>query len=434
EVSGYIGRSDNVRKNRNLMNVFLNGRYVKSLTAQAAIERAFTSYIAPECFPTCVLYIKMNPNLVDVNVHPAKLEVKFADERAVFEAVYFSVRSALEKEEYRPELELPGGKPRENPKNAFVPIGEDTRGRQISITTPPPYLREDRGGSQQREQPRVSVPKAPYIENGERPLRLGSYTSRDDNSQRTMSPRDSVELLERYRSSRENINAASSPVIEKPKTDEELPPIRVEQDLPSNFELPSVTDYRYIGEAFDCYVMVEYDGALLIIDKHAAHERVLFEELKKNMESNGSVQSQPLLIPLDVVLGHEQASIIEDSRAELSEIGFDFVLENEKCSITCIPYDISSADAEGLFLGMLDEIVEGRGSPVLTNTLRRERALYQIACKAAIKGGRVYDRAVIEWLIGRLLALPDITVCPHGRPVAYKLTKTELDRQFDRIK
>jgi len=180
--------------------------------------------------------------------------------------------------------------------------------------------------------------------------------------------------------------------------------------------------------------MVEYDGALLIIDKHAAHERVLFEELKKNMESNGSVQSQPLLIPLDVVLGHEQASIIEDSRAELAEIGFDFVLENEKCSITCIPYDISSADAEGLFLGMLDEIVEGRGSPVLTNTLRRERALYQIACKAAIKGGRVYDRAVIEWLIGRLLALPDITVCPHGRPVAYKLTKTELDRQFERIK
>ena len=132
KVSGYIGRSDNVRKNRNLENVFINGRYVKSLTAQAAIEKAFTSYIATEHFPACVLFIEMDPGIVDVNVHPAKLEVKFSDERKIFEAVYYTVKSALEESEYRPEMSL-GAKTREyNPANAFVPIGENTTGEQIS--------------------------------------------------------------------------------------------------------------------------------------------------------------------------------------------------------------------------------------------------------------------------------------------------------------
>ena len=117
-VHGYIGRSDNVRKNRNLQNVFINGRYVKSLTAMAAIEKAYTSYIAPECFPSCVLFIDMKSSEVDVNVHPAKLEVKFSDERAVFEAIYYTVKSALEKSEYRPEIEL------NSPKKSFYnPLG-----------------------------------------------------------------------------------------------------------------------------------------------------------------------------------------------------------------------------------------------------------------------------------------------------------------------
>ena len=133
-VSGFIGRSDNVKKNRNLMNVFINSRYVKSLTAMAAIEKAFTSYIAPECFPACVLFLEMNPALVDVNVHPAKLEVKFSDERAVFEAVYYTVKEALLGFEYRPEISLKEkNKTERNFFGAFVPIGESTKGEQLSL-------------------------------------------------------------------------------------------------------------------------------------------------------------------------------------------------------------------------------------------------------------------------------------------------------------
>ena len=132
-VHGFIGRSDNVKKNRNLENFFINGRYVKSLTAMAAIEKAYTSYIAPECFPTCVLFMDINPSLVDVNVHPAKLEVKFADERPIFEVIYYAVKNALEDHEYRPEMTLGNKRGEKNPLGAFVPIGADTRGEQRDL-------------------------------------------------------------------------------------------------------------------------------------------------------------------------------------------------------------------------------------------------------------------------------------------------------------
>ena len=123
-----------MKKNRNAENVFINGRYVKSLTAMAAIEKAYTSYIAPECFPCCVLFLSMSPSAVDVNVHPAKLEVKFSDERMIFEAVYYTVKRAIEEYEYRPEMTLPQKNGRApSALSRFVPIGEDTKGKQISM-------------------------------------------------------------------------------------------------------------------------------------------------------------------------------------------------------------------------------------------------------------------------------------------------------------
>lgn len=423
-VHGYIGRSDNVKKNRNLENVFINNRYVKSLTAMAAIEKAYTSYIAPEAFPTCVLFLDMNPTTVDVNVHPAKLEVKFANEQPVFEAVYYTVKRALEEHEYRPEMMLGASRSEKNPLGAFLPIGEDTKGKQISFgtknTTYLPAEKENR----QTEIPRqITARDIDY----DKPLRAASapVTSfratapQHHAATDTLTPKTSVELLNRYASSR--------PVEYAPKNQESRPiAIEVkEEDKP---------EYKLIGEAFNCYVMVEYDGALWVIDKHAAHERVIFEDLKKNREADGRVASQTLLLPITVIPTHDELSAISEYRDELVAVGFDFNIGESSVDITAIPDAISASDAETLFVKMADEIIEGRGNPKITESIRREKSLYQIACKAAIKGGRVYDRAIIEWLVERILSLPDIIVCPHGRPVAYKLTKSELDRQFERLK
>ena len=119
---------------------------------------------------------------------------------------------------------------------------------------------------------------------------------------------------------------------------------------------------------------------------------------------------------------------------EIRAVGFEYSVNGKLADIIAIPDAISVTDAEALFIKMTDELIEGRGNPQITESIRREKALYQIACKAAIKGGRIYDKSIIEWLVGKVLLLPDITVCPHGRPIAYKISKTELDRQFDRIK
>ncbi|MBQ8372456.1 MAG: DNA mismatch repair endonuclease MutL [Clostridia bacterium] len=434
-VHGYVGRSDNVKKNRNNMNIFINGRYVKSLTAQAAVERAFTSYIAPECFPSCVLFLEMNPGAVDVNVHPAKLEVKFSDERAVFETVYYSVKSALEEHEYRPEMTL-GKKDNSNPMQAFVPIGADTRGEQIRMEmAAPAYVKaptEPRRGdkapiatvaatrgvpSYEREVSRTPDLDRPLRVSAERPAFSGGARTEHRGAPTSMTPRDSVELLEKYRASREADT-------------------RVESSTAANApEEPKIKhDYKMIGEAFDCYVMIEYEGALLIIDKHAAHERIIFERLKRSREEDGRIATQLLMLPVTVILDPRECECAAEYKEELSAVGFEYNVNVGACDLTVIPNEITPADAETLFVKMLDEIVEGRGNPAVSDSVRREKALYQIACKAAIKGGRVYNAGVIEWLVEQVLSLPDITVCPHGRPIAYRLTKHELDRQFDRIK
>lgn len=404
-VYGYIGRSDNTRKNRNLENVFINGRYVKSLTAMAAIEKAYTSYIAPEAFPTCVLFIDMNPSSVDVNVHPAKLEVKFANEQPVFEAVYHTVRRAIEEHGYRPEMTLNKERaPGRNPLGAFLPIGEKRVGEQLAFST------SQRGGASSY---------APYDSRTKVASGAGSSfgieRQKISEAERSpeMTPKSSIDLLRRFAEAKAEVK----PTVSISET--------VVTDKP---------DFRIIGEAFDCYVIVEYDGALLVIDKHAAHERVIFEDLKKKQESDGRIGSQSLLLPLTVILPPDELAMAVEYKDEICATGFEYTVEQDHVSVTAVPDAISIADAEALLLEMVDAITFGKGDASVTDKIRRERALYQTACKAAIKGGRKYDFAIVEWLVSRIIALPDITVCPHGRPVAMRLTKNELDRKFDRIK
>ncbi len=426
-VSGYVGRSDNVRKNRNLLNVFINGRYVKSLTAQAAIEKAYTSYIAPEAFPTCVLMLEMNPQNIDVNVHRAKLEVKFADERAVFETVYYTVKEALESSEYRPEISLGAKKSEKNALGAFVPVGDTTRHEQMSLGEG--FFKNETAESFRKSFSNTAQ-KAPDLDKPvsfstkyREPLSFSAQHREPitrEAPKETLTPKSSLELLERFHEAK---SEEPKPIaFEREKAVSEIPEVKA----PKN--------YKYVGEAFNCYVMIEYEGALLIIDKHAAHERILFEDIKSRYESDGRVASQSLLLPITVMLSPEELSAAREFSEDLKEVGFDFYINDGALDLTAIPEKISAQDAETLVSEMLTELSEGRGNPKNTEAIRREKALYQIACKAAIKGGRFYDKALIDWLIDKVLSLPDITVCPHGRPIAYKMKKSELDRQFDRLK
>ena len=424
-VKGYIGRSDNVRKNRNLQNVFINGRYVKSLTAMAAIEKAYTSYIAPEAFPVCVLFLEINPTTVDVNVHPAKLEVKFSNEQPVFEAVYYTVKRAIEDHEYRPEFQLSRTpKNDRNPLGAFVPLGSDTKGDQIKLLASDvkPIYSNQTFVERPKDDLEKRVDLAKYGINTSNPVKVASGAAdRLNNISDQMSPKDSIDVLEKYH---------------KIEPKGEYTPIDLPQISNEKTVIPIVdsSEYKIIGEVFDCYVMVEYDGALLVIDKHAAHERIIFEDLKRSRDKDGRVSSQSLLLPITILLAADELSAAGEYKSEFASIGLDIEIGQGHINVYSIPDAISTQSAEALITEMLDDILKGKGNPKLSEKLRQEKALYQIACKAAIKGGRVYDSSIIEWLVGRVLALPDIIVCPHGRPIAFRLTKAELDKQFDRIK
>ncbi|MCQ2414035.1 MAG: DNA mismatch repair endonuclease MutL, partial [Clostridia bacterium] len=274
-VHGYIGRSDNVRKNRNLENFFINGRFVKSLTAGAAVEKAFTSYIAPEMFPACVLNIDLSYSQVDVNVHPSKLEVKFSDERSVFEAVYYTVRSALTSAEYRPELSVgKDGKP-SNYVNAFVPIGEDTKGQQIGMSRDTIAKAFEKGMTAKdlyeskfsdRGSTRPDTPRGISFSSGfgSAAKSEGTTWSKPRETSATMTPKDSLDVLKNYRKAEpaESIRYETKAAVEQKPT--EVP-------KPIAEEVPALPSNKFVGEAFDTYVMVELENELLVIDKHAAH-------------------------------------------------------------------------------------------------------------------------------------------------------------------
>lgn len=434
-VSGFVGRSDNAHGNRNMQNVFINGRYVKSKTVTAALERAFTSYMAPERYPVSALYLELDPAQVDVNVHPAKLEVRFSDERRIFDAVYWAVRSALEANTDRPALPLRDPTKVARAVNAFVPIGEKTAGEQIGM--PPPMPR----------------PTAP--------IGVTAAPEREE-----LTPATSLALLETLRESTmlaecaplSEACAPMSAAIVREKAEDVMAPMapQAPADVPmpasaSPFPAPA-TDvsaikneaeaagnavaYRYLGCAFRCYLIVETGEELLLIDQHAAHERILFEQLLAAQKSEGGIPTQGLLIPLTVSLTPEEFAAVEEAREELVSIGFAFspTADGHGVALLTLPNAVSPAEAVDLFASMAGDLVASAGTPSMTNALRRERALYQVACKAAIKGGRAYTEEQLRHLIEQVLSLPDVTVCPHGRPIAYRLSKRELDRRFDRIK
>lgn len=433
-VTGYIGRPDNARPNRNYQNTFINGRYVRSKTVQAATERAFTSYMAPEKFPVAVLYLTVSDFAVDVNVHPAKLEVKFTDERAVFEAVYYAVREALESNTDRPAFAVGGAK--DNTRKLTQTYEAPGKAEQIRIPAPvrPAPLRPE-----EHIAPPSAHPAAPARENP-------SFT---------LSPKKSVEVLETVHAAIDfdAVPKRFSPPAEESKptpVERTLTPERTQSKenpsapepsapgagkIPAAAIAPELPSYRILGVAFRCYILVELDGEkMMVIDQHAAHERILFEQLKKSREADDRILSVGLLVPLSVSLSPEEYAAAEEYGKELSALGFAYQLTDGKAVLTAVPDAITLSDAEDLFVRMCGEMQSGASSAAVTEQARREKLLYQIACKAAIKGGRTYDEAHIEYLVKEVLSLPDVTVCPHGRPIAFYLTKKELDRQFDRIK
>ena len=444
-INGFIGRTDNFKANRNYQNFFINGRFVKSKTAMAALEQAYTSYMPPEKFPCCVLYITINPSRVDVNVHPAKLEVKFSNEKAVFEAIYYTVRTALESNVSRPSMQLNFGT--RSAKSAFAPKVseaiapvkdgkiESLASRQLSYdlenrTQPQPQARMTAEEYRNLYANKESTPAASNSALSTMHATLGARPA----SQPPVLPKEAPEVVK---------NETRVPVVETPKQTVSAPapipkpipeaPKAEEQkvEAPASQEAPSVPFYRIVGEVFNSYVIVQVEEKMLIIDKHAAHERILFEQLKAGL-SQVEVVSQMLMLPIEVMMTSGEVEALKQYNDELEKIGFSLRYARNTVSVDAIPEEVDCDAVSDMLGSMAGRILDNTGSVKLTRDIIFEKALYQAACKAAIKAGRAYADEHVKWIVDKLMTIPDITFCPHGRPVALEMSHHTLDKQFDR--
>ena len=196
-------------------------------------------------------------------------------------------------------------------------------------------------------------------------------------------------------------------------------------------ELRPIPAYRIVGEVFHSYVIVEVEDKMLLVDKHAAHERILFEQLKAGLKSM-DVVSQILMLPIDVMLTSAEVEALKEYHDELEKIGFSVRYARNTVSVDAIPETVDSGAVADMLCSMAGRILNSTGSVKLTRDILFEKALYQAACKAAIKAGRIYSDEHVKWIVDKLMEIPDITFCPHGRPVALELSHHMLDKQFDR--
>ncbi len=485
-ITGFVGRSDNVKSNRNGQNFFINDRFVRSRTAQAALEQAFVSYLPPEKYPCCVLKIGLNPARVDVNVHPAKLEVKFSNEKPIFEAVYYAVRQALEENTTRPAMSVPERRPLVpgggRVSDATTPVElerpESLGRRQVTIDTPaarqhhPPqeritaeqyrrdYLHEP---TARREASGTAIPAATAPVPPPSPARNAPSAPPPPETPPVPELMPIEEIpIELYEEEARRLFGDTAPTTTEPPASPAVPD-QVPTDTPSAAtaapsreppsdapaesaaELPSDTaiesphspvPYRMVGEVFHSYIIVEIcdpvgGDRMLLIDKHAAHERIIFEELKANLQGR-AIESQLLMLPIEVMLMSDEVGLIDTYRAELEAVGFTYTCLRNTVRVDSIPAGIDTAAVPDMIATIAEGLKGDVNSARLTRDSFFEKALYQAACKAAIKAGRDYPADQIGTLVDKLMAIPDITFCPHGRPVAMEMSRRNLDHQFER--
>ena len=441
-VSGYIGEPDLVRSNKNSENFFINGRFVKSRTAMAAIEQAYSTRIPHGKFPVCILNLQLNPAVVDVNVHPSKLEVKFANERVIFEAVYYAVLNTLQNTVSRPEMRL--GKtdlpfygadktetkttpatPKKavNAANAFVPVErkrEDNPDRiQIKLDT-------EAGAEKNKKNPPPAFVSA-YSETNFTPSAFTNEKKR---------PLPTVQIKDEEKAAK--AAPAPSPTPAKMTEPEKASP-KAPEPLSKPEQKEEIPDYILVGEAYNCYCIIQLDDRLLVIDKHAAHERILFDELCRKMESDER-SSQILMYPLKVQVREDEALALEEYRESITKIGFSYTYDEKKkdLNVTEVPAELGRDGGADMISELACVLCDSTGSIEATGAKFFEAKLYQASCKAAIKGGRVYGTDHIKWICDRLLKKPGedgavIKTCPHGRPVAFEIKKNSIERQFERL-
>jgi len=420
KVTGVIGKGRLARPNRSFQSFFVNNRTIKSPMITRAVEEAYKNQIMIGKFPVAVLNLEINPALIDINVHPTKLEVKFSDEKAVYEAVYYGVKSALYAIPDVPAIEKEEKKKPETVVNPFVSEQkkENIKENQISVSDIP--VREEK-----KEIPAVKKEThMPKPEKVDMPLNLMEmFIKKDTQTELKMAEPEPQYVKE--------IRGDAPCVDEKPQPAPEKQPEPEETKTPEFKEIkPDFSDYRIAGQVFDTYIIAEHGDEVIFIDQHAAHERIKYEQLIRSVEEH-EMYPQMLLEPAIVRLGGAEESVFEENADFFAEIGFEAEpFGGGQVIIRTSPPDVDAGDTEDLFVELLSELIKSKKEVI---SAKKQRLLYTIACKAAVKANHRLNTQEMENLLKGVLSLENINTCPHGRPIMISMTKKELEKQFKRI-
>ncbi len=411
-VTGFVSSPAYGKGNRSAQFFFCNGRFIKSQLLQAAVEQAYKNTLLTGRYPACALYIELGYGSVDVNVHPAKTEVKFSEERKVFDAVHYAVLSALAGERQTAEIKLSEStKKAVGAKPDFYQSMSAEKFRESGYAAPKPVQPQPVAVTATA----VSSLRPPV--SAARPVQPVQMSLRAEPAEYETEPKPENSRI----------------LPEKPEKSETEPAFS--QDMPAkavekpvqNVESRPIPDHKIVGEALKTYIIVEQDDKLILIDKHAAHERMIFDRLKAQERE---LMAQNLLIPVTIHPNGDDMDAITENAALLYELGFEIEPFGEReLIVRAVPADMDAGDVPAAIEEICEKLRRGKCPDAQS---ARDEILHTVACKAAIKAGWDTHPKELEAVVDAVIS-GQVRYCPHGRPVSVTLTRKELDKQFKRI-
>ncbi len=427
QLSGMIAKPVISRGNRNFENYFLNGRYIKNPLIAKAIEEAYRGYLMQNKYPFTVLMLQIPAEMFDVNVHPAKLEVRFTQPEQIYEFVYHSIRTTVVERETIPKASLETtAKPTPVVKTipSFAP--EPFEKKASIVAEQVPYARNAMQNNKETIFPDIKkaseVPKIEETKSEEKETEIFV-------PQIKVEKQISEEVCENSDVA-EPIRMPDSTVLQNTSVKKHEPEATEENRQFSFLSEEKRVEYRVIGQLFSTYWMVESDNKLYIIDQHAAHERVLYEKLMEAHKVSQAV-SQQLYPPMVVSLNLREQETLEQILPYLSNLGYEIeAFGGKEYKISAVPAGMSSIGKKELLLEFLDDLADGG---ILTEPESIYEKIASMSCKAAVKGNQHLSFVEAEALIRQLMQLENPFHCPHGRPVTIELSKYEIEKKFKRI-
>ena len=428
KVHGFITKPTAGRGSRSMQTFFVNGRFVKSVVFLTALENAYKNSIMIGKYPACVLFVDMPYETVDVNVHPAKTEVRFFDERRVFESIYNSALSALNADRTRPQAIFSQAKIFTKPAEK----GEQLNFKDVTpvVKTEPQrsFVIKEFGNPVTGEEDKVRAPEK------NEPKQLDFLKDSYFKPQVKIINEAEIKKPQQEKVTTNVVVTETHKEENIPEEDNKINDVAIVFDKPIEKQVSAVTervnttpDYKYIGEAFNTYLIAEIENKIIFIDKHAAHERILFEKFKK--QSAG--ESQMMLLPVSVNLSADEYSAVIDNLELLESAGYDVTDFGDRC------VKVSACPPELVNENLSEIITEIAG--YLSNNIKSlmpeklDWIYHSMACRAAVKAGNFTSSYEAEKFVGTVLADDNIRYCPHGRPVLIEMTKREIEKQFGRI-